>query len=158
MSEEIDSLKEEEKEAFIDLTKEEAAVNGNGAASSAREQRHARHASHEHRTGKDSNLVAGIVLIAIGGIFLLTNLTNLAINNWWALFILIPAFSNFSRAWRSYRENGRLSHSARGSITGGLILTLISSAFLFDFISWEIIWPSFLIILGISALLGGWFD
>lgn len=156
MGDEIDSLKEAEKEAFVDLTEEDIAANGSTASHGAQQRSHRVRSS--KRGDRDSNLVAGIVLITIGGIFLLTNLTGLTINNWWALFILIPAFSNFSRAWRSYRANGRLSHSARGSITGGLILSLIASAFLFDFVSWDVIWPSFLIILGLSALLGGWFD
>ncbi len=156
MSEEIDSLKEAEKEEFLDLTKEESSANG--ASAGRQGQQHGHSVRRAKRSGKDSNLVAGIVLITIGGIFLLTNFTGLTIDNWWALFILIPAFSNFSQAWRSYRANGRVSHSVRGSITGGLILTLIASAFLFDFFTWEVIWPSFLIILGVSALLGGWFD
>ncbi len=156
MRDEIDSLKEAEKEAFVDLTKEDVAANGSVAGQGAPQSSH--RVRNARRSDKDGNLLAGVVLIAIGGIFLLTNLTGLTINNWWALFILIPAFSNFSRAWRSYRTHGRLSHNARGSITGGLILTLIASAFLFDFITWEVIWPSFLIVLGLSALLGGWFD
>jgi len=143
MSEEINNLKEAEKEAFEDLTTQ------------ATKQRIPRHHQHHHSEG---NLIAGVVLIAVGGVFLLTNLTGLTINNWWALFILIPAFSNFKRAWWSYQENGRLSHSARGSLTGGLILTLVASVFLFNVMTWDMVWPIFLIILGINALLGGWFD
>lgn len=103
------------------------------------------------------NWVAGIVLIVVGVIFLLANTTNFHLNNWWALFILIPAAKNFSHAWNSYQRNGRLTRPARGSLTGGLILTLIASAFLFE-LNWGLIWPLFLIIGGFSALLGGWFD
>lgn len=103
------------------------------------------------------NWLPGVVLIAIGVIFLFTNLTGFSLDNWWALFILIPAVSNFGNAWRKYQRHGRLTRGARGSITGGLILTLIASAFLFD-LDWGLIWPVFLIIGGISALFSGWFD
>jgi len=106
---------------------------------------------------RNRNWVAGIVLITIGLFFLVSNLTGFTINNWWALFILIPAISNFGRAWQSYQNDGRLSRAVRGSLTGGLILTLIASAFLFN-LDWGLIWPLFLIIGGLAALLGGWFD
>ena len=106
---------------------------------------------------RNRNWVAGIVLITIGLFFLVSNLTGFTINNWWALFILIPAVSNFGRAWQSYQNDGRLSRTVRGSLTGGLILTLIASAFLFN-LDWGLIWPLFLIIGGFAALLGGWFD
>ena len=98
-----------------------------------------------------------MVLIGIGIIFLISNTTNWHLDNWWALFIMIPAISNFSKAWGSYRRHGRFNRSARGSLTGGLILTLVSSAFLFS-LDWGLIWPLFLIIGGLSALMGGWFD
>lgn len=105
----------------------------------------------------ENNWIGGIVLIAIGVIFLLSNLTNFYINNWWALFILIPAVANFGNAWRNYQAHGHLSRSARGSLTGGIILTLIASAFLFN-LDWGLIWPLFLIVGGLSAVLGGWFE
>jgi hypothetical protein len=103
------------------------------------------------------NWTAGVILIGIGVIFLIANTTGFTLNNWWALFILIPAVSNFGHAWRSYQANGRLTRGARGSLTGGLILALLASAFLFE-LNWGLIWPLFLIVGGISALLGGWFD
>lgn len=106
---------------------------------------------------QNNNWVAGVALIVIGGVFLLSNLTDFYLNNWWALFIMIPAFSNFSNAWRSYQKHGRMNRRARGSLTGGMILSLITLAFLFD-LDWGLIWPLFLIIGGLSALLGGWFE
>ncbi len=105
----------------------------------------------------EANWVPGIILIAIGVIFLFTNLTGFSLNNWWALFILIPAVKNFGSAWGSYQRHGRFTKSARGSLTGGMILSLIASAFLFN-LDWGLIWPIFLIIGGISALFSGWFD
>jgi hypothetical protein len=98
------------------------------------------------------NWVGGVVLVTIGAIFLLSNLNIFHLNNWWALFILIPAAANFGNAWRSYQRPGRLTDGSRGSITGGLILSLIAATFLFGW-SWNLIWPLFLIIGGLSAIL-----
>lgn len=153
MNEEIDRLKEAEKENFASLAHEVIQEEDGALRPISRPS-----APHSYQRKAGGNLIPGIVLIVIGGIFLLSNLTGLSINNWWALFILIPAFSNFQNAWRSYQRHGRLSHSARGSITGGLILTLVAATFLFDFLTWALVWPLFLVILGLSALLGGWFD
>ncbi len=133
MSDDISELKEAEQERFED---------GGHPTSSKR---------------GDNNWIAGVVLIGIGIIFLISNTTSWHLDNWWALFIMIPAISNFSKAWGSYRRHGRFTRSARGSLTGGLILTLVSSAFLFN-LDWGLIWPLFLIIGGLSALMGGWFD
>lgn len=107
--------------------------------------------------GARGNLVGGVVLIAVGVIFLFANLTDFHLDNWWALFIMIPAVVNFSKAWESYRASGRFTKQARGSLTGGLILTLVASAFLFS-LDWGLIWPLFLVIGGVAVLLGGWFD
>ncbi len=138
MSDDIESLKEAEK-----ATGKESVFAGS-ETQTTQPRRH-------------DNWFPGVVLIAIGVIFLLKQVTGFHINNWWALFILIPAISNFRQAGHSYQRHGRLNHSARGSLTGGFILTLIASAFLFN-LEWGYIWPLFLIIGGLSALLGGWFD
>lgn len=139
MEEKIQELKEAEKEQSNGQYQPASQANGRSV----------------HRSR--SNWGAGIALIIIGVVFLIANTTDFHLNNWWALFILIPAVSNFSNAWRDYERNGRLTHSGRGSITGGLILTLIASAFLFS-LNWGLIWPLFLIIGGLAALFGGWFD
>jgi hypothetical protein len=141
MSEEINELKEAEKKS-----------SRNGHASSRASTTHVAESHH-----RGSNWGGGLALIAIGVIFLIANTTDFNLHNWWALFILIPALSNFGCAIKNYQTNGRLTRSGRGSITGGLILSLIASAFLFD-LDWGLIWPLFLIIGGIGALFGGWFD
>jgi hypothetical protein len=139
MSDDIDSLKEAEKanETSYEYEEETAAKS--------------------HEWSGSANWVPGIILIAIGVIFLFTNLTGFHLDNWWALFIMIPAVKNFGSAWGSYQRHGRLTKSARGSITGGMILTLIASAFLFN-LNWGLVWPFFLIIGGVAALFNGWFD
>ena len=101
--------------------------------------------------------VPGLVLIGIGAFFLLNNFTNFHLNNWWALFILIPAFGSLGNFLRAYNKDGRLSDEARGSLIGSLILFFITAVFIFGW-SWGAIWPVFLIIGGLGALLSGLFN
>ncbi len=96
--------------------------------------------------------LAGAVLIILGVIFLVVNLTGFSIDNWWAVFILIPAFGSLAAAWRMYQSSGgRFTPAARGPLIGGLILLTVASVFLFD-LDWGAIWPVFLIIIGVVAL------
>lgn len=101
--------------------------------------------------------VPGLVLIGIGGFFLLNNFTNFELDNWWALFILIPAFGSLGNFMRAWRKDGRINGEARGSLIGGLILFFVASIFLFN-LDWGTVWPFFLIIGGVGALLSGLLD
>lgn len=109
------------------------------------------------RKDLDSSLIAGLVLIGIGGIFLLTTLTDFQLDNWWALFILIPALTTLGNAFRVYRNEGRLGKEGRGSLMGGIVLLFICATFLFGF-DWGSIWPVFLIIGGVGVLLNAVLD
>jgi hypothetical protein len=130
MSDTIDSLKEAEKEAM------------NGGEQSRRVKRHS------------GNTTGGLILIGIGTIFLLSQITGIHLNNWWALFIMIPAVCNLNEAWQGYRADGRLTHSTRGALIGGTLMALVASVFLFN-LSWSLFWPMVLILFGIGALLNG---
>jgi hypothetical protein len=130
MSDTIDSLKEAEKETM---------ATGN-------QPRQVRRNS--------GNISGGLILIGIGTFFLLSHLANFHIHNWWALFILIPAFHNFNEAWQGYQANGRLRSAARQSLTGGIFLSMIAAFFLLN-LSWNLFWPLVLILVGIGALLNG---
>lgn len=103
-----------------------------------------------------SPLFGGLVLIAIGSIFLFNNLTGFSFDNWWVIFIVIPAVVNLGKAGGSLVRNGRFTKHAHGHLIGGLFLTLIASIFLFE-LDWGMMWPAFLIIGGFGALLGGLF-
>ena len=114
-----------------------------------------RAARHSDREGGGYSWAGGIILIVLGGIFLLQNMNLLGtFDNWWALFILIPAIGAFASAWQQYRSaGGQWNSSVTGSLIGGIVLTSIAGAFLLD---WNIgqLWPIFLIIGGLSVLLG----
>ncbi len=102
---------------------------------------------------KSSGLFFGLILIGLGIFFLARNFFGFAMfDNWWALFILIPAAGSFSRAWSQYRATGSWRGAAGRSLTGGLLITAIALNFLFD-LDIGRYWPVLLIILGFSLLL-----
>lgn len=109
------------------------------------------------QNGSSMSWIPGLVLMGIGVIFLLNNFTNFELHNWWALFILIPAFGALGNFWRVFRGEGRLNGDARGSLIGALILFFVAAVFLFGW-SWGAVWPFFLIIAGLGALLSGLLD
>ena len=96
----------------------------------------------------------GLVLIGVGAFLLFSNVTGFYLRNWWAVFILMPAFSSFSQALKSYRSHGKLDRYAQNKFTNGLMLTAVASFFLFG-LSWGVWWPLFIIIVGIGSLLAG---
>ncbi len=95
--------------------------------------------------------IGGAVLILIGLVFLLRNTTAFELENWWALFILIPAFGAFASAWNGYQNSGRFTSAVRGPLIGGLIMLFVSMAFLFG-LDFGLLWPVFLILGGLALL------
>jgi hypothetical protein len=136
MSDDIDSLKEVEKEklAFAD-------------SDFLADEQNNRSENHNH-------VASGLILVTVGVIFLLITVFGLALQNWWAIFIFIPGLSKLVHAGQQYQRDGRFSHCARSNFTWGLVLILVACAFFFSW-NWGGIWPIFLIIFGIGALLNG---
>jgi len=97
--------------------------------------------------------MVGAILILLGVVFLMQNLTGFYVNNWWALFILIPAFGSFSRGWQAMQNaDGQLTSYSRGAFIGGLVLTAVA-AILFFSLDWVIFGPILLIVAGVAMLL-----
>lgn len=118
-----------------------------------REERRLRREERRAGRGSSGAWFGGAILIILGIIFLLQNMGALALENWWALFILLPAVGAFGNAWRAYQNSGgRLTAPARGSLIGGLVLTMIAAVFLFN-LQWGILGPVILILAGIGILL-----
>lgn len=109
----------------------------------------------ENGTSKNhGNLVVGIVLIFMGLFFLANNFYDFYLNNWWALFILIPAFIAFNDAWKIWNNNHReMSREVKNRIIGGIFPLTVALIFLFN-LDWGTVWPVFIIIIGASMLLG----
>ena len=99
-----------------------------------------------------SSWVFGAILILLGIFIMLENLTSFKLENWWALFILIPAVGAFGNAWRAYQNDGRLSGAARASLISGIILTMVTAVFLLN-LNWTILGPVLLILAGVGILL-----
>ena len=97
--------------------------------------------------------MGGAMLILIGLIFLVGEFTSFHLQNWWALFILIPAFGSFASAWAAYQKQQRLTSVVRGPLIGGIILTCVALIFLFQ-LDLGRYWPVFLIVAGVAVLLG----
>ena len=98
-----------------------------------------------------SSWLLGAILILAGLMIMFQNLTTFYLENWWALFILLPAFGAFANAWRTFQSDGRLSGPARASLISGFILTMVAFMFLFD-LNWAILGPVLLIIGGLGIL------
>jgi hypothetical protein len=96
----------------------------------------------------------GGVLILVGIIFVIQNLTGFSLNNWWALFILIPAIGSLATAYQMWEKNDRrLTAASWGPLVGGLVLLGVTAVFLFNW-DWGKAWPFFLILAGVGVLLG----
>jgi hypothetical protein len=105
--------------------------------------------------GREGSWIVGLVLILLGGAFLLNNMGLLALplTNWWALFILLPAIGALQRGWHMVQGAGnRLTAPASGSLLVGVVLLLVTAAFLLN-LDWTLFGPVLLILAGIGTLL-----
>jgi len=97
--------------------------------------------------------IAGAVLVLVGIVLILRTYTGFSLENWWALFILIPAAGSLATATSLYRRNGnKFTAASRGPLVGGLVLLTVTAFFLFN-LDWGATWPVLLIIAGAGVLL-----
>jgi hypothetical protein len=106
---------------------------------------------HERRGGE---WMWGILLILLAGILFLQNMKIYIVNNWWALFILLPALGSFATAWRVSREAGRFNARARSALIICVVLVLVAAMFLFS-LNWTILGPVLLALAGIGLIVNG---
>jgi hypothetical protein len=115
-------------------------------------EREARREERQARRGSSGAWIGGVILILLGVIFLLLSIRGFYLNNWWALFILIPAFGSFADAWNAYSQTGQLTRRVRGGVISGCVFLLITATFLFNW-NWGVVLPVLLIIWGVTLLL-----
>ena len=147
------------KRGFI-MTENQTNNNPNGQPAEYWDERERWHAQRrewraERHAWRHTNgaWIGGGVLILLGLIFLLQNTGIFFLHNWWALFILIPAFGSYSSAYGIYQSNGRrFTHAVRGAFIGGVFFTLLTAAFLFG-VSAGLFWPLILILAGVALLM-----
>ncbi len=99
--------------------------------------------------------IIGVVLILVGLLLFGRNLNIVNIQNWWALFILLPALGSFSTAWRIVtRTGGHFNGRARSAVIFGLGLCLVTVIGLFN-LNWTIFGPGLLLLVGLGLLING---
>lgn len=98
--------------------------------------------------------ISGGTLIIIGLAYLVRNTLGWELtNHWWAIFMLIPAFSALATAWHfSHSDQPHLRRAAFGPLVGGGLMLIIAAALFFD-VSLQLVWPLFLIVIGLSFIL-----
>jgi len=109
--------------------------------------------------GPSSNIWIGLAFIGGGAIVLLNQMGVLSFElNWWALFILFPAFGALSGAYNRYRAtNDLFSMGVMMPALIGLFMVALAFSFLFGglwSINWNLYWPLILIIIGLSMIFG----
>lgn len=107
-----------------------------------------------HGRRRSSGILWGLILITLGGLFLLKQLTNFELENWWALFILIPAIGSFSSAWAAFQHNDRFNEGVRSGISSGLIMTTVVVIFLLG-LDWFFWWPLMVIVPALTFVFSG---
>ena len=96
---------------------------------------------------------SGLSLVALGVGVLVLNGFKGSLENWWALFILLPAFALFygGRAINR-RADGRLSFLARFNFAIGTLVLVVAVMFLIN-LDWSVWWPLMLMTPGFSMLI-----
>ena len=108
---------------------------------------------------KSSSLWIGLVFIGGGAIVLLNQTGLLSFElNWWALFILFPAFGSFSGAYNRYRATNNLFDM---SVMIPALIGLFMVALAFNLLigngwnfNWSLFWPIILILIGLGMIFG----
>ncbi len=106
------------------------------------------------REHTNNTWIIGLVLILVGVVLLVTTYTDVRLDNWWALFILIPAIGAFASAYNFYRRAGRITPQVANTFVGGLAPLAVALIFLFN-LSWGKLWPIFIVIAGLGMLARG---
>jgi hypothetical protein len=91
----------------------------------------------------------GLVMIALGCLFLLRNYGYPMPDNWWAFILLVPALPNLSRAVY-FARRGDL-REALMPLARACLYSFLAAAFLLDW-DWAQIWPIFLIAGGVGMI------
>ncbi len=102
-------------------------------------------------TRNRANLVPGLTLILVGALFLGQTYGTYQLENWWALFLLIPTFAAWGGAYRLFRSENRFAGAAWGAFIGGLFPLAVAIIFLYQ-LEWAQVWPVFIILAGLAAL------
>lgn len=138
-------------------------TGGNGSSPNWRDMRRAEKAQRRAERGEWRGRhgdwgglpIGGVIILIVGVIFLARNFGFYLPDNWWAVFVLIPAAAALVTAARFYRADGTMSGRAWGSAVGGVLMLAVALA-LFLGVNWGAFWPVLLIIVGAGIIFRGW--
>lgn len=113
----------------------------------------------KNNRGLLSNLWIGLALIAGGTIVLLNQMGVWSFEfNWWALFILFPAFGALNGAYNRYRSTNDLFEMGVmvPALVGMFMLMLLVSMLFGEALNMnlKVYWPIILIVLGLGLIIG----
>lgn len=97
-------------------------------------------------------VVSGIILMVIGGLFLIQSMTGIPIGRGWAFLTLIPGALVLLTAWQQYQANEkRFNQQVLRSGLTGIFFIYLSMALFFN-LQWLGFWPLVLIAIGFLML------
>ena len=102
----------------------------------------------------NNGTIMAIIFIVVGVGLIASNIVGFEFDNWWVLFMFIPVAFFIHNIYCDYQENGRITSASTGAIIAGLAITLTAATFVFEAITWSMIWPVGLIFAGIAIFLG----
>ncbi len=112
------------------------------------------HSTMEHVEKKQSGIArwGGLALVLFGSAFFVSAVFGFRLENWWALFILMPALVMFGGGWALPRQdNGRFSLGSRFFFASGLVVSVVAGMFLLN-MDWSVWWPLMIAAPGFSLL------
>ena len=108
----------------------------------------------KHGNTWNSSTVMALIFIIVGAGLIVSNISGFEFDNWWVLFMFIPVAIFVRNIYTDYQVNGRLTSASTGAIIASLAIVLVAATFVFEAITWSMIWPVGLIFAGISIFLG----
>lgn len=112
----------------------------------------------EPKRHSDYRLFPAVAVIAVGVIFLISNLGMkipfLDSSNWWAWLILVGPFGPLTHAYYAYRARGTVDAEVLSSLLAGGAVILVAVMFLLG-LDWGVWWPLFVILGGLFMLVRG---
>jgi Ca2+/Na+ antiporter len=98
-------------------------------------------------------VIAGLIVIAVGVMFLLATQDKIAWENWWAYFLMaLGGIFIFEVLIRSVMPAYR--RPVFGKLIAGLVLIAIGASNIYGLVSW---WPMIIICVGVIILFSGLF-
>lgn len=109
----------------------------------------------KHQKHQKNRLFWPFILIAVGLIFLIQNLSPVPVHlNWWAAFIYFPVVASIAAGINAFQKSGKFDAAVRNSLGSAIVVGTVATMLLLD-VRWSQWWPLMLIAPGLSMILNG---